>query len=262
MMKYFVVLFILISVLSIKAQDNIEININIKNDLNQTTGYTYSFGISKAATDNLDTDIGELMLPPPAPFGFWTAFEFIDSSQTNPDGTIYYDRVWTNKDMKNYPNIDGMYKSRHKMIFRFGSGKKIQINWNNLNINEKIDSIFIRDAFNGLVINVDMKKNNSMEWDNDGIRELFIEVFYNLTKTSVEDENEKASYYYPNPVHDVMYLDGIEAVDSIKFYDIAGCLIDLKLFANTVDVSKLYNGIYFCEITTKGKINRFKFIKN
>ena len=247
--------------MSVFSKETVEININVKNDLNQTMQLNSSFGISPLATDILDTELGEQLLPP-APFkGFYAAFEFIDSTQIEPDGSKYYDRIWTNKDLRHFPDSITNYYVKHKMIFRFGSGKKIIMNWNKNSIPEMVDSIFIKDGFNGLVIKVNMKEQETMEWENDGILELYIHVYYNLKNTSVSDLPDNDIQIYPNPSDDYISIDVKNVVDSIELLDIFGRSVLTAEQNNRIYIGSLPSGVYAVRIKIGNSVVFRKIIK-
>lgn len=244
------------------SNEPIEININAKNDLNQKMNYSFSFGIAPNATNNNDASLGELLLPPAPPSGFYTAFEYIDSSTIDPDGSIYYDKIWTNKDMKHYPANTQFHYVKHKMIFKFGNGKKILLNWNKSTISDKIDSIWIKDGFDGLVLKADMKKVENLEWDNNGIQEIYIHVYYNLGTTSVnEDIATKPIFVYPNPAQDILKIDYSDQINKVEIFDIIGSLAASCNDMNYIDISKLQSGSYIVRIYSNDKIYEEKIIK-
>lgn len=254
------IVFILAS-LSVYSSKQIEININAKNDLDQSMPNSLSFGISPKATDVLDPELGELMLPPIPFSGFYAAFEFIDSTQKNSDGSTYYDRIWTNKDIRHSPeDADNLY-IRHKMIFRFGYGKKISLNWNKYLIPEWVDSLFIRDGFNGLVINCNMKELENLTWDNDGILELYIHAYYKLKTTSVSNLDNAELNIFPNPVNSLLNIKSDYPIDKIDIFDLYGREIhtDNK---NIINLNNLSCGVYYIKIYSNSQFTLRKFIKN
>lgn len=259
-MKYFLLIFLLS--IAIMSAETIELNLNIKNDLNQSMPLNSSFGISTSATDNLDPALGETLLPPIPIQGFYAAFEFIDSSTANPDGSKYYDRVWTNKDLRHYPDTVESYYVRHKMIFRFGNGSKIMMNWNSDFISDKIDSIFIRDAFNGIAINVDMKKNESLEWSNDGIEILYIHVYYNLKKVSVQEDMISDLEVFPNPASDIINISNADNIEYAELFDVFGNKVLSSQNSNVLYSGSLRSGVYFLKVFDNKRLHIKKIIIN
>src|SRR5690606_26411806 len=104
-------------------------------------------------------------------------FEFMDSSEVDENGDKYYDRIWTNKDIRHTPDDVAKLFVKYKMIFRFGTGSKILLNWNKFVIPEWVDSLFIRDPLDGLVIERNMKEYDTLSWDNDGLLTLYIHAY-------------------------------------------------------------------------------------
>jgi len=68
---------------------------------------------------------------------------------------------------------------------------------------------------------------------------------------------------YPNPVKDILNLEGLDNIEGYAIYDITGRKIDQ--FTNNIkkiDVSHLTNGLYLLEVNTNnGQVSK-KFIKN
>jgi hypothetical protein len=148
------------------------------------------------------------------------------------------------------------------LIFRFGNGKKILINWNKNTISNKIDSIFIKDGLNGIAVKADMKQVDKLEWENDGILELFVHVYYNLSTTSVKKDNEEENIYlYPNPASEYININTSDVIKKIEIYDFLGklCLVDLN--SNVLNVSSLIPGVYSVKIITQNQIFYQKLIK-
>jgi thiol-disulfide isomerase/thioredoxin len=65
--------------------------------------------------------------------------------------------------------------------------------------------------------------------------------------TAINDINSSLSIY-PNPVKDVLTIDGI--YNSVNIYDVFGKLVLTSQTQKTIDVSTLSNGIYMLEINT------------
>lgn len=265
-MKYIIKLvalscLIILAFTSAFTKEPVEINLNIKNDLGQTSSYNFSFGIHPLASDIIDSELGELILPPPF-MGFYAAFEFIDSTQLENDGSKYYDRIWTNKDLRHYPDTLEQYYVQHKLIFRFGQGKKIQINWNKDIIPNIIDSIFIKDRLNGFVVNHNMKQVSSMEWDNDEIRELFIHVYYNLKPTSYIENDISEYRVFPNPTSGIINIDNVELYNKIEIVDGYGNILPVTINSNVIDISKYSSGFYILRLYNNQGVISHKIVKN
>jgi len=89
------------------------------------------------------------------------------------------------------------------------------------------------------------------------------DVNINYGSLSVQEETLNSWAIYPNPVKDILYMEGLDQVKSYVIYDVAGR--KLEQFHNTtkqINVSHLSNGVYLLQIhTDKGQVSK-KFIKN
>lgn len=79
----------------------------------------------------------------------------------------------------------------------------------------------------------------------------------------VQDATLNSWTLYPNPVKDVLHLEGLDNVKGFAIFDVTG----KKLIQNTnsiqqIDVSHLNKGVYLLQVNTdKGQVSK-KFIKN
>jgi thiol-disulfide isomerase/thioredoxin len=73
--------------------------------------------------------------------------------------------------------------------------------------------------------------------------------------TAINDINSSLSIY-PNPVKDVLTIDGI--YNSVNIYDVFGKLVLTSQTQKTIDVSTLSNGIYMLEINTEQAVKTKK----
>jgi hypothetical protein len=71
--------------------------------------------------------------------------------------------------------------------------------------------------------------------------------------TSIQENNTSEFNIYPNPVKDVLTIDGI--YNSVNVYDVFGKLVLTSQTQKTIDVSSLSNGLYFVNINTENTIN-------
>ena len=70
--------------------------------------------------------------------------------------------------------------------------------------------------------------------------------------TSIQENNTSEFNIYPNPVKDVLTIDGI--YNSVNIYDVFGKLVLTSQTQKIIDVSKLSNGVYFVNINTENTI--------
>lgn len=258
----FVVVALILTFTSVFSKEAFEININVRNDIGNSMNYNTSFGISPLATDVLDSDLDELLMPPPPFVGFYAVFEFIDSTFIENDGSKYYDRIWTNKDIRNYSDTLKYHHVRHKMIYRFGNGNKMIINWNKDKFPVYVDSVFLRDKLNGFVVNYNMKAVGNMEWDNQDIKDLYIDIYYNFNSTSVMSESQDQLNLYPNPTPSILYISADDEYDKMEIIDMLGKVVIESLGKSQIDLSSLSSGNYFFRAYKNGKLTTHKIVKN
>ena len=70
--------------------------------------------------------------------------------------------------------------------------------------------------------------------------------------TTIENINSKL-LIYPNPVKDVLTIDGV--YNSVEIYDIYGKLVLISNAKKTINVSTLSDGVYFVNINTNNVIS-------
>ncbi|MBP5643881.1 MAG: choice-of-anchor J domain-containing protein [Bacteroidales bacterium] len=90
------------------------------------------------------------------------------------------------------------------------------------------------------------KGNNGHAWYIDDV---------NITEfLGVEDFDASHIAVYPNPVNDVIYINGVED-ETVSVYDAMGRLVMQQVYAGSLDVSGLSKGVY--AITTGNGMMRF-----
>jgi hypothetical protein len=260
-LKYGLILLVL-TFTSVFSNNSFEINLNVRNDIGNSMNYNTSFGISPLATDVLDTELNELLMPPPPFVGFYAVFEFIDSTFIENDGSKYYDRIWTNKDIRNYSDTLKLHHNRHRMIYRFGNGNKMLINWKKEVFPNFVDSVFLRDKLNGFVINYNMKEVSSMEWENQDIKDLNIDIYYNFTNTSIVDDTKNELNLFPNPTPSVLYIDSNIEYDRLEIVNMLGLIVLEATNSKQIDLSNLPSGNYFFRAYKNGQTFVHNVVKN
>jgi hypothetical protein len=88
------------------------------------------------------------------------------------------------------------------------------------------------------------------------------EVSFSTLTTEIELITDKNVFVYPNPVNNVLLINGLSDILKISIYDMYGKIIFNKLVINNqIDISNFTSGIYMIKIeTTKGFLIQ-KFIK-
>jgi hypothetical protein len=74
--------------------------------------------------------------------------------------------------------------------------------------------------------------------------------------TSIQENNTSEFNIYPNPVKDVLTIDGI--YNSVNIYDVFGKLVLTSQTQKIIDVSSLSNGVYMLEINTEQAVKTKK----
>lgn len=82
------------------------------------------------------------------------------------------------------------------------------------------------------------------------------------TLSTTEDHKNKAINIYPNPVSDVLHIDGISSDINYEIYNAVGRKLETdKMTDHEVNVHHLTKGIYFILLKEKENTTRLKFIK-
>lgn len=240
-MKILTIIF-LFSSLALFSENNVRVNFNLYNSSTPKNIFYFGFGIDELAGDSVDTHLGEKSYPPFAPT-FDAGLEYIDSSQYNSDGTKYYDLIRTNLDLRAIKKDINKWQIRHKLVINWIGAPTVVLEWNNLNIPDIVDSIMIRDIMGGIVINKDMKKINKLVLDNDAIDKLYFDIYYDLTKTSIEENENKDNLFYPNPFSYNVNLKKDFVYDNYEVFDLNGNKIIIDKDINKL--TELNKGIYY-----------------
>lgn len=91
--------------------------------------------------------------------------------------------------------------------------------------------------------------------DNDG------QYKYSKTVAVFKKDKNIKLFVYPNPAKDVLILDGLDDLKTVKIYNFQGVLVQ-KSTQKMVSLSDLTSGIYILEAeNTEGGISRIKFVK-
>lgn len=76
----------------------------------------------------------------------------------------------------------------------------------------------------------------------------------------VEDELQDIIHVYPNPAHDLLYVDGLDDT-KINITAANGIVTQFDLLHGKVDISNLVRGIYFMSAMVEGKVYNHTFVK-
>lgn len=87
-----------------------------------------------------------------------------------------------------------------------------------------------------------------------------VSLKYNGATLGVENVNLHTLKLYPNPTSDVVFVKGVENINSIKVYSILGALEKEVFNTNQIDVSELSSGIHLIKVDN-GTVFTRKIIK-
>ena len=112
--------------------------------------YDLTFGYSDSAEENIYNNEIDKYAPPTPPMNFFDA-------ALGLNGERYYSKITKVSDEE----------IKFSIFLQLGDNKKINIKWDNTDLNEHLEYCKIQDAYNGkLDINVDMLKTQEMEINN------------------------------------------------------------------------------------------------
>lgn len=118
-----------------------------------------------------------------------------------------------------------------------------------------ISSSFATYDAHGLIINDPWPTDfASSGFDLDGVAVLDITLNY-------ETVNRLEFQMYPNPVHDVLYISGLQGNSKVSILNLQGMLIMEQEVTNQLNLEHLPKGAYLISITQQGKQHIERFIK-
>lgn len=78
---------------------------------------------------------------------------------------------------------------------------------------------------------------------------------------SVNDVLTDSIKFYPNPVNDILYVDGIKEPFKAEIYNVLGERISSGEYTKQIDCSTYANGVYIVKLLVKGQISVHKMVK-
>ncbi len=207
------------------------------------------FGINKLASNSLDTALGEYEAPPFAPpqgQGINAGFVIYDTTQEA--------NIWTYLDLRPFPKSDTSWVY-YKIQALIGSGDIITVKW--AGIGSEIDSAILTDVVtNGLLINIDMKKNSSVVMPNEFVDEFYLKVKYpnDVEEVLNGNTNITSPVIYPNPAENELNISSDEIIESLVIINSDGSgrqISDIYSSNYCLDIRDLPCGSYTLIINTK-----------
>ena len=239
---------------------------DIKTRITVTTSNGYSsdkliFGLNSAATNSLDTSLGELESPPLGPpngLGINPVFYIYDSAQK-----AY---IYTWMDLRPYPESDTSTVVYIIEIFKAVSDT-ITFSWKPLW--PEIDkAVLIDNPFNGTIVNINMKDSTQATISNNFIHNFKLLVHYKNT-TSVgnvgNNENNDNLKIYPQIFSDKIIVESQGIYSDYKILNLVGQPIIQGEIADKIteiNTELLQVGVYFIICNSKdGKSKILKLLK-
>ena len=235
MRKIFLMLFLLFSYQTVLSLDSLVYKITITDDSGEKFD-KLRFGVHVRATDDIDNDLGEKKLPelvPPS--GIYSVF-LVKSS--NNDSTF-----WSYVDLRSFEDKPFLRVYHFKIDNLMNS---FTLKWSEFG--SEVDSVFLRDPFNGNIVNVNMKSKTSHYVENFSQNQFKIYVYYRPKITSIKEINVSRGeiVLYPNPARNYVKIDN-DLID-IKEYTIINPLgyevLKNKFEGELIDVGDLPKGVY------------------
>lgn len=263
MRKAILIIILFIAANTLSAVDQIKIPLKIKSDENELYEFL-QFGVHVNATDSVDRDLGEKILPPfPPPGGTLFAVMVFDNViEDDPDPEI-----WSYKDFRQLPyseEVSNRFYHEYKVFFWRGDGQELTFDWGD-DFQQYIDSAFFQYYVADIeIFKADMKSTSSFTVENSEIRKAEIKVWYNITETSVDYVNDSKLFsVYPNPAAENINMISENELLDIKIIDLYGNEVMSKANpSNTLNVGDLSSGQYI--LVARSINNTFyyqKFIK-
>lgn len=141
------------------------------------------FGFDTLATNGLDTNLGEVELPPltpPSGIGVYGVFVFYD--------TISGGNIWSYQDIRPFPISYSDTVRFFVRVFR-DFGVKLKFYWPT--IGNEFHSAWLVDDYTGNLIQANMKEQNSLIVENDFLDEFCIKVTLPVINSVSSTLNEK-----------------------------------------------------------------------
>lgn len=158
-------------------------------------GFTDSlfFGMSVSGTDNIDSCLGERVVPPIPPSGAFDCRLQISSTEDSK------------RDIRKDTTANRSWLMKFQPSF---AGYPFTFSWNPLELPSS-GFFYLKDNVNGSLVNINMREVNSYQLTNSSINNLKLEYvfkttvnvnvdpFWNLVSVPVQDENMHVTYLFP-----------------------------------------------------------------
>ena len=107
--------------------------------------------------------------------------------------------------------------------------------------------------------------NSSSELIDTGLIKISRIIFDNNASLATKNINAESFSFYPNPVNSILNLNTKNPISKVQILDATGRIVleEINLDNNSLDVSKLKNGLYILNVyTVKNELMTTKMLKN
>ena len=136
--------------------------------------------------------------------------------------------------------------------------------WDVTSVNNMNEMFFSADSFNQnisswCVTNIVSEPNSSST--GSPLIEENKPVWGTCPTAGVDEHRQLESSIYPNPVKNILTIDGL-VIQDVVIYSVLGKAVLILSNQNTIDVSSLSKGVYFIKVSDGINSTTIKFIKN
>lgn len=209
------------------------------------------FGFDSAATNGLDTSLGELDLPPfipPSGFKLYGVFIFYDSIQKS--------NIFSYLDIKPFPLS---YQDTIKFLLYVirESGVRLRISWPT--IGDEVRSAWLVDEYLGTLVQVDMKKDRFVDIKNEFLDKFYIKIVL-ADVNSVESIPANNTAWYDNRTSELVLKPDLQEKMYCRVYNILGDIVLETYIEGEHRIGKeiLSSGIYFIELIYSNEKKEFR----
>jgi len=236
------------------AQESIRIRLNLFG--NDTLVFrNLVFGFERDATNGLDTNLGEIELPPfipPSGYGVYGVFVFFDSASGG--------KVWSYTDLRPFPTKANDTVKFLFYVFR-EAGMNLKISW--FGLNEHFRYAWLVDEYLGTLVQVNMLETNFANITNEFLDRFYIKVVLDRF-VGVGDDFEFGDNYFIRELPDKLIIKSSNnQFSNFEFFDIFGNQLLCGSFVEDVEISfkNFVKGVYLLKIRDfTGKVHFKKVI--
>ena len=128
----------------------------------------------------------------------------------------------------------------------------------------EVDFSDVQEASNNTQFKIRIRFEGEELTENNGNRITFNNISISGSETlSIEIPEENQLVIYPNPVRNILFIEGLVNETNYQIFSIQGKLIQKgKVHLGKINTENLLKGFYLLHLNEDSKVNRFKLIKN